>query len=362
MEGKNITCLEELTSLENANSSFCAHAQALIEKEELVCVGFVNLFPEPRFEKFETWLTEKKHGEMSYLENYKELRKNPNQILPGAMSAIIIGFPYYQGDRFAFNKELPARIAQYARVSDYHKVLKKKCERVLSSILAILPPNHFGRVLVDSAPILERALAEKTLKGFVGKNTMYIHPQWGSYLLLAEIFLTVSLEEEIINESTQTCGTCSRCQVYCPTGALSPYSLDATKCLAYYTIEHRGLIPIEYWKYLKKYVFGCDICQLVCPFNRHVSIVKNITVKIAEFPPLFDVATMDANYYEKTFGGTPMTRAKRSGLRRNALIAMVVSKDEKLEEAIYQIKKENDPLLLKTIEQISEYRSLYCDQ
>jgi epoxyqueuosine reductase len=331
------------------------HIRNFIEKEGLACLGFVDLDPEIRFQNFEHWLDENKHGEMHYLERYKELRRDPSLILPGAKSAIVIGFPYYQGDKFLF-RSAQTRIAQYARFADYHKILKKKTEHVLCSLLKILPEGHYGRVLVDSAPVLERALAERGGEGFVGKNTMFIHPQWGSYLLLSEILITVSLEKPK-QESRKSCGTCSRCQVFCPTGALTPYSLDARKCLAYYTIEHRGCIPIQYWQYLKEYIFGCDICQLVCPFNRGVKPVSHLAIKLTEFPPLYDVVTMDQLYYERVFGGTPMTRAKRSGLRRNALIAMVVSKDERLEQILSLLQSENDPLLIKTIEQIPEYKS-----
>lgn len=335
--------------------------RSLVENEGLICVGFANLDPEPRFEVFEKWLAERKHGGMTYLENYKDIRKNPESILPGAKQAIVIGLPYYQGDRHSFAKQMHPRIAQYARFSDYHKVLKKKCERILESVLLLAPEGHSGKVLVDSSPILERALAERTMEGFVGKNTMFIHPDWGSYLLLSEIFVTFSLSSDSIEPSATAqgdgCGTCLRCQVYCPTGALTPYSLDATKCIAYYTIEHRGVIPVKYWSFLKTYIFGCDICQLVCPFNRGVEAVTNLVMKVSDCPPLFEMATMNPSYYEKTFGGTPMTRAKRSGLRRNALIAMVVMEDKKLEDAILQIQDEGDPLLMQTLEQIPEYKS-----
>lgn len=334
--------------------------RSLIEEEGLVYLGVVHLQGEQRFDKFEQWLSENKHGEMSYLENYKELRKEPSKILPGAKSAIVVGFPYYQGDKHSFQVAKP-RTAQYARFADYHKILKKKCERVLKGILENFSDEHYGRVLVDSAPLLERALADRAYEGFIGKNTMFIHPEHGSYLLLSEILLSIPLQRDE-EKAKDSCGTCKRCEVYCPTGALSPYSLDATKCLAYYTIEHRGTIPVPYWSYLKTYVFGCDICQLVCPFNRGVEPVKNLAIKLHEFPPLYEVATMDQAYYERVFGGTPMTRAKRSGLRRNALIAMVVSEDDRLKEALQCIQKEEDLLLKQTIEQISEYKSFACSK
>lgn len=332
-----------------------SEVRQFIEKEGLVCIGFVDLKKEERFQYFESWLNENKHAEMSYLENYQNLRKDPSHILPGAKQAILIGFPYYQGDRHSFNTPQHPRVAQYAKFPDYHKVLKKKCESILASILKH-HPEEYGRVLVDSAPILERALAEKSLNGGIGKNTMYIHPQYGSYLLLSEIFISFALIKDVSEEKeTLSCGTCMRCQNFCPTGALTPYSLDARKCIAYYTIEHRGPIPIEYWKHLKTYIFGCDICQLVCPFNRKVEKVSNLALKLDEFPPLLDVVKMDAAYYERVFGGTPMTRAKRSGLRRNALIAMIVKKDEWVSEAIKCVLNDEDPVLKETVKQIPDY-------
>ncbi len=339
--------------------------RSLVEQEGLVYLGFLNLCEEARYAEFQQWLADKKHGEMSYLENHAELRRNPQLIVPGGKSAVVFALPYKQGDRLHSHTQQP-RIAQYARLQDYHKVLKIKGQRVLASLLKLAPHGHSGRVLVDSAPLLERALAERTLSGFLGKNTMFIHPEWGSYLLLAEIFLTWDLEtlsSVATHPESKSCGTCRRCQVFCPTGALTPYSLDATKCLAYYTIEHRGPIPVKYWAHLKTYVFGCDICQLVCPFNRGVPLAKNLAVKLAEFPPLSEVALMDQTYYERSFGGTPMTRAKRSGLRRNALIAMIVTEDPNLPEVLAQISQEGDTLLTQTLEQIAEYERLQlCEE
>ncbi len=335
--------------------------RALLEQEGLVYLGLVRLEEEVRFASFEQWLADQKHGEMSYLENYQELRKNPQLLLPGGKSAVVFALPYKQSDKLQHSKQAHPRIAQYARLRDYHKVLKVQGERVLSEILRLAPEGSTGRVLVDSAPVLERALAERTLSGFIGKNTMFIHPDRGSYLLLAEIFLSIDIENIPQSASSQivpSCGTCRRCQVYCPTGALTPYSLDATKCLAYYTIEHRGPIPIEYWEHLRTYVFGCDICQLVCPFNRQAPPTDQLAIKIHEFPPLAEVALMDQAYYEMKFGGTPMTRAKRVGLRRNALIAMVVREDVELDRVLQKIREEGDEDLLRTLEQIPDYLHL----
>lgn len=341
--------------------------QNMVSQHGLVYLGLTDLGPEPRFNDFAKWLADKKHGEMSFLENYLPLRQDPQKLLPGAKIALILGFPYYQGDRYDFRKTQKPRIAQYARLQDYHKLFKNKCQTILNDLLELSPQAErpLGRVMVDTAPLLERALAQRSGVGFVGKNTMFIHPEWGSYLLLGEIFLSCDLPRAVATKKMASsgipkktaCGTCRRCEVHCPTGALANYSLDATKCLAYYTIEHRGAIPVQYWPFLATYVFGCDICQLVCPVNREVPLAKQWTVKLKDFPPLFEVASMDQAYYERVFGGTPMTRAKRSGLRRNALIAMVVTEDGRLEELLEIIRQESDPVLLQTLEQIDEYKN-----
>lgn len=340
----------------------------IIKQQGLVYLGLTGLGPEPRYLDFAKWLASKKHGGMSFLENYLPLRQDPQKLLPEAKVAIILGFPYYQGDRYDFRKTQKPLIAQYARLQDYHKLFKNKCQTILTDLLELLPQAEkaTGRVMVDTAPLLERALAQRSGVGFVGKNTMFIHPEWGSYLLLGEIFLSCELpraddskvqDSGLQSQSKKTaCGSCRRCEVHCPTGALSDYSLDATKCLAYYTIEHRGTIPVQYWSYLANYVFGCDICQLVCPVNRNVPISKQWVVKINDFPPLFEVASMDQAYYERVFGGTPLTRAKRSGLRRNALIAMVVKEDDRMTEILELISQEAEPLLIQTLDQIDEYK------
>ena len=154
------------------------------------------------------------------------------------------------------------------------------------------------------------------------------------------------------------CGSCRRCAVFCPTGALDKaYSLDSKKCLSYYTIEHRGTVPFEFWPHFKKYFFGCDICQLVCPYNRGVSLTEKIYQKLPPSVDLFEVATMDQKFYEDLFGGTPLTRAKKEGLQRNALIAMTVTGDSRLEEALEVLKGEVvKPVLLDTLLQIRDYR------
>lgn len=309
--------------------------------------GSAKLKSEDSYIFYEKWLSEKKHAGMRFLENNKNFRKDPSTLEPSLSNALVFGFNYYQGDKYAGqNSILKPRNAQYARFKDYHKVLKKIATNIMSQLFALSNLEFNYRVLVDSAPILERALAAKSGKGFIGKNTVFIDPDKGSFYLLFEVITDLDVDETSskkvdpsIRSKDGGCGSCKRCKVHCPTGALDEdYVLDARKCLAYYSIEHRGAVPVEYWQYFKMYYFGCDICQLVCPYNRASNENRSIAVKVNSEIDLYEVALMDQAKYETLFGGTPMTRAKIDGLKRNALIYLVVTKDERLPEVINKLR------------------------
>jgi epoxyqueuosine reductase len=332
---------------------------AAAEQHGLVYLGRVALSEEPEFPRFAQWLAEGKHADMAFLAENQALRRDPRGLLAGARSAIVLGWPYRDHDSLKLEPKAPPRIAMYARFRDYHKTLRQKGEAILQH-LQQKDSTLVGRVTVDSAPVLERALAKRTAQGFVGKNTLYIHPTWGSYLLLMEILLDQDLGADIpshIDHAVRSpeggCGTCRRCEVHCPTGALNGYTLDARKCLAYYTIEHRGTIPLPYWPFLRLYIFGCDLCQLACPYNKHAP--QQTAERRTWNLDLATLAMMSQADYEAWFGGTPVTRAKRSGLRRNALIAMVVMNDPRVAEVVQQIRLENEPLLHATCDQIPDF-------
>ena len=337
--------------------------ETLFAQEGLVLLGIVPLQYAKDYERFSKWLAENRHAGMQYLEKYQQCRKDPALLLPGAKHALVIGLPYFLGDEMESES---TRVAQYARLVDYHRVLRRKAERLFGRFLRerVAGEGVTFRVTVDTAPLLERALAAKTQDGFIGKNTCYIHPERGSFLLLAEILTTLELplDEKIpvnpaIKTKTGGCGNCERCQVHCPTGALDEtYTIDANRCLSYWTIEHRGTIPEEFWPWLGKYYFGCDICQLVCPYNwKAKGNTPPAELKIRELPPLFEIATMNQQAYEKYFGGTAMTRAKRGGLRRNALIAMTVTRDPRLAEAIELARGDCESPVGETVLQIEKY-------
>lgn len=336
-----------------------AFLEELFAKHSLEFLGVVRLGPEPTFALFQDWLDRGFNAEMDFLRNHLELRADPRGLLEGSVQALILGLNYNQGDKLRQALDGSSRIAQYARLRDYHKSLKQKGEAI-SSELKLLYPGLNTRVMVDSAPILERALADRTAKGFIGKNSCFIHPDKGSLFLLSEIILDQEIFEidvkTPVDKAQRTadggCGSCKRCQVYCPTGALdTAYKLDARKCLAYWTIEHRGPIPYEFWPHVKTYLFGCDLCQLACPYNRAASRSVEQSILAEELDP-FEIAIMSQADYVRIFGGSPATRAKRSGLRRNALIALCELLDPRLERAIESVKAEDEEVLHETIKQI----------
>jgi epoxyqueuosine reductase len=330
------------------------------ESQGLSVLGAASLDCRNDFDRFSQWISEKKHAGLSFLEENGHFRRDPSLLLPGAKAALIVGLPYRQEDHWPMSDSEKSRVAQYARFKDYHSLLRKVCQTTLKEVLAEGFVDSEWRVCVDSAPLLERALAAKTGEGFIGKNTCFIHPQKGSFLLLAEILTTHEMEVEEASKTTETngCDTCTLCQVSCPTDALSKdYEIDSRKCLSYWTIENRGTIPEEFWPWLSKYYFGCDICQVVCPYNEAADNQLPEWVGTRKFPDLFQVATMDQEKYEAFFGGTPMTRAKRSGLMRNALIALTVTGHQRLEEAMGIVEKESEPMLSATLDQVRKWRS-----
>lgn len=334
--------------------------EALLAGESLTFLGVVDLDVGRDFDRFAKWREEGRHGSLEYLEKHDHCRRDPAELLSGAQSAIVMALPYDLGDSLT---SASPRIAQYARLDDYHRLLWDKGDRIVSFLRKQHPEAEF-RVVVDSAPLLERALAAKTAEGFIGKNTCYIHPTKGSFLLLGEILTTLTLppdpkQEVGTDRKTKAggCGPCDRCQVHCPTGALdSAYTLDAKKCLSYWTIEHRGAIPEEFWPHLAKYYFGCDLCQLACPYNDRIS-GKSLpsTVPERRYPDLFVTATMGEECYRKYFGGSALTRAKRNGLRRNALIAMAVTGHPRLGEAMAAAEGDSASPVAETLEQIRNY-------
>lgn len=333
----------------------------LFVKEGLEFLGVSSPETPEAFRRFKRWLGEGRQGGMHFLENHSALRENPAGLLPGSVCALVFALSYDQRESLPIQGP---QVAQYARIRDYHRLLRQSGARIVRELKTHYP-NAQARVFVDSAPVLERALAAQTERGFIGKNTCYIHPKLGSFLLLAGILTSIDFEKDSPSQVDPAmhlpdggCGACRECQRVCPTGALdTDYSIDSRKCLAYWTIEHRGPIPEEYWPWLGTYYFGCDLCQLACPYNMKKTegyLPENIPVR--DYPDLFEIATMNQSAYEYHFGGTPLTRAKREGLRRNALIAMTVTRHPQLQAAVALCASDPAPVLVETVRQIESWR------
>jgi len=292
------------------------------------------------------WLENGWHAGMEFMTRHRQIRENPEQILPNAKRVVVVAQPY----DLRINEQMENRVASYACYEDYHRAVRKKCEKIVERLMEcdLTMTRDDFRIAVDSAPILERAIAS---------GTCFIKPGKGSAFFLAEIFCTKALAavQEESPSGRKECGSCRRCVTHCPTGALDGnYNLDANKCLSYWTIEHRGVIPLEYWPHLPKYWYGCDVCQRVCPFNRiERDDSKDLVVRFKHQFEMFEVATMTQPTYERLFGGSPMTRAKREGLQRNALIVMKVTGDKKLSEAITILQQTTQSeMISNTIAQI----------
>lgn len=236
-------------------------------------LGFLSVgvaaaeFMEPEARRLEAWLNGGNHAKMNYMENHFDLRVDPTKLVPGAKTVISLLYNYYSTTSQS-DPDAP-KISTYAYGRDYHKVIRKKMKLILRWL-----QEHVGEVVgrgfVDSAPVMERDWASRAGLGWMGKHTLLINQKEGSYFFLAELIVDIEIEEENAVVISDHCGTCTRCIDACPTDAISEsgYILDASKCISYLTIELKEDIPSEYTDSLEQWMFGCDICQDVCPWNR----------------------------------------------------------------------------------------------
>ena len=267
--------------------------------------------------RLEAWLNKGMHGQMGYMANHFDKRTDPRKLVPGARSVISLMYNYFP-DKEQQESEAP-KIAKYAYGKDYHFVLKHKLKSLLYFIEEQIGQVQ-GRVFVDSAPVLERDWARRSGLGWMGKNTMLIHPRAGSYFFLAEVICDLELEYD--GPIKDYCGTCRRCIDACPTDAISPegYILDGSKCISYFTIELKEAIPEEYKGKFENWMFGCDICQEVCPWNRFSRPHSE-----PEFEPKPELLAMTKQEWEEIteevfrelFRKSAVKRTRYEGLKRN---------------------------------------------
>lgn len=319
--------------------AFVDHTQTVLELARSAGfdrAGIAPVRPLPRRDYVDEWLDAGRGGEMDYLRRYRELRADPIQLLPGARSILVVADNYRQpvGTFVAGPATLPApaepargRIAQYAWGRDYHKVLRRKLHRLADAMHAAIDEPFQTRVCVDTAPLIEREAAALAGIGWIGKNTLVLHHELGSFFFLGEILTTLALAPSAL--VPDHCGTCTRCLEACPTGALTaPYQMDATRCISYLTIEHRGEIPRPLQPLMEDWVFGCDVCQEVCPYNREAPIGRESAYRLSErhpLPPapmLSELIAMSPEAYQEQLAGSAMKRATLEMLRRNARVAL----------------------------------------
>jgi len=282
---------------------FCGIAEAAFLEEEA-----------PRLEK---WLRGQLHGEMQYMENHFDKRLDPRLLVDGAKSVISLGYNYYT-DACQQDVDAP-KLSKYAYGMDYHTVIKDKLKVLLTYIRDEIG-EVAGRAFVDSAPVLERAWAKKSGLGWVGKNSNLISKDQGSFFFLSELIIDLDLAYDI-PATKDYCGTCTRCLDACPTEAIiGPQLVDGSKCISYLTIELKNEIPKEFAGKMDNWMFGCDICQDVCPWNRfsepHQEVAFQPNQELLEMNKR-DWEEITEETFQKVFKKSAVKRAKYAGLRRN---------------------------------------------
>lgn len=264
--------------------------------------------------RLEQWLRQGMHGNMQYMENYFDKRVDPRLLVEGAQSVITLLLNYYPSQ--TQRPEAP-KIAKYAYGKDYHDVIREKLNTLLAELRTEIGDIQ-GRGFVDSAPVLERSWAQRSGLGWIGKNGNLIHKQAGSFFFIATLIVDIPLVYD--GPAADYCGSCTRCLDACPTGALvSPSVVDGSRCISYYTIELKEmLIPSEMQGRFENWMFGCDICQDVCPWNRF----SRANTEFAPIPEVLDFTTaqweeMTEEEFRRIFAKSPLKRSKYAGIRRN---------------------------------------------
>jgi len=311
--------------------------------------GVCEAAPTARDDDLRAWLDAGKHGTMGWLADNIEKRCDPRRVLPGAKSIILVA------DQYASRNDAPdeqrhavGRIARYARGADYHKIIKKRLHALADDLRERYPDGEF-RAFVDTAPVLEREHASRAGLGWIAKHTLLIHPKVGSYALLGGVLTTLEIEPPPEQSPVADhCGACTRCIEACPTDAITPYSVDATRCISYLTIEHRERIDPAFHGAIGDWLFGCDICQEVCPHNTPRADGVGVGAAHEAYAPrrsgfdLLEVLGWTEDDRREAFTTSSMKRANLAMMRRNAVIC-----------AANALRSRSDPALRERLEEIA---------
>ncbi len=294
-------------------------------------VGITPAKPSPTLSAYMRWIEQGMHGNMGYLARPDRItrRQNLRDIMPTAESLILVGLDYRSqfADESVLNDPSRGRIASYAWGLDYHNVLEIRLQMFAEWMAEQNQDKIDHKVYVDTGAILERSHAQQANMGFVGKNTMLIHPRRGSYFFIGEIVTSLEFDDYDTPHRDNMCGTCSRCLNACPTDAFpEPFVLDARKCISYHTIENKGWIDRDLRSSFGNWIFGCDICQDVCPFQRFTPETEEVAFMAFDIeriaPKLIDLLALTDETFSELFRRTPIERVKRERLVRNACIAI----------------------------------------
>jgi epoxyqueuosine reductase len=311
-------------------------------------VGFcqASLGPEIR-ERLIKFIASNRHGDMGWLANRSEQRSHPQSLWPEARSVITVGLSYAPKDDplDAITRPSSGAISVYARNRDYHDLIKGKLKHLAQFIVSRFMSGV--KVFVDTAPVMEKPLAQRSGLGWQGKHTNLVSRSHGSWLLLGEIYTTLDISPE--EATTDYCGSCSRCLDVCPTAAFPrPYQLDATRCISYLTIEHSGAIPHEFRKAIGNRIYGCDDCLAVCPWNKFAQPTAHLHMigrSDLAAPRLVELSALDDTRFRKMFSGSPIKRIGRNRFVRNVLTAIGNSRDPELLPPAEALRQDPDPVV-----------------
>jgi len=318
-------------------------------KEEALRLGFAfagvtTPDPPPHLEVYRRWIADGRQGEMAYLARPSavERREDPRRILPECRSILVLAWPYLP----PAETKKAARVAAYAQGRDYHDVLVEKLRKLMASLEARTGGSFPFRLYTDTGPLLERELAQRAGLGWIGKNTCLINPRYGSYFLLAEALLGLPLVPDA-PFAADRCGSCTRCLEACPTDCILPdRTLDAQRCISYLTIELKGTMPAELRPAVGKWLFGCDICQEVCPWNVRFAGAPSGGDIGEEDATAEEVLMADAEMIRRLTQGTALRRAGRRGLLRNAAVVAGNTRAVDLVPALVaRLQADDDPIV-----------------
>jgi epoxyqueuosine reductase len=307
---------------------------------------------------FIDWIGGENQGEMAWLARNAEKRIDPQKVLPGAKSILVLAASYHGAPARPPDKKSRGIVARYARYDDYHEVLGAKLKPLSSFLNELAGPKVRSLWYVDTGPVLERDFAERAGLGFVGKHTNLISRKLGNWIFLSEILTTLELEPDAPEKNH--CGRCTRCIAACPTNAITaPFQLDARKCISYLTIELKGAIPVELRPAIGNRIYGCDDCLAACPWNKFAQtgrLMQSHARRDLAQPDLIELLRLDHAGFKSKFAGTPMLRTKRRGVLRNVCVALGNIGDATALPALKESVNDPEPLIAEharwAIEQI----------